>query len=55
LIFQWKTSPLELQGGDTDTSPDDAENESYASEIVLTKERITAEQQEMSDLKRELM
>jgi chromosome segregation ATPase len=52
--LQERISSLKQQGGETDTASDDSENESYASEIASIKERITAEQQETSDLKREL-
>jgi hypothetical protein len=42
------------QGGDGDSSVENSESESYAAEIASMRERISAEQRETAELKREL-
>jgi chromosome segregation ATPase len=52
--LQERIASLKQQGGDGDSSAEDSESESYAAEIASIRERISAEQRETAELKREL-
>jgi chromosome segregation ATPase len=49
-----RIASLKQQNGDADRSGEDCESESYGTEIASIKDRISAEQQETAELKREL-